>query len=88
MLSLQPAFPQEKEVDLKADIGQLFVTYFSLNLPTWLIQSLSHDVRDSCVCVSVCAMAENTVDWRPLVEESSTINIGIHLEVFLFLLFQ
>ena len=57
---------------------------FSLNLPNGSIQSLSCNVRMSCVC----AIAETRflVDWRLLVKERIA-NIGIPQDIVGFLLF-
>ena len=57
--------------------------------PSGPIRSLSRDVRQSCVCVSVCAVAETRfpVDWRHLVKENIA-NIGRPLDVFGFYWFN
>ena len=63
----------------------IFLAFFSWNPTTGPIQSLSCDVRVSCVCV--CRKPCFPVDWRLLVEEHNA-NIGIPLDIsgFCFLM--
>ena len=65
----------------------LLLYYFSLHQPSEPIQSLSCNVRELCVCVSL--LLRKTlfpVDWRLLGEESIA-NIGIPQDVFFLFFF-
>ena len=58
------------------------IFFSSLYRPTGLIQSLSCNVHDMCVCMSVLSgKTRFPIDWRLLVEEHNA-NIGITLDVF------
>ena len=72
-----------------ANIG-MSLHIFSLHRPSGLIQSLSRNVRMSCVCACLCVPSQKNcfpVDWRHLVEERIA-NIGIPLDISSFCRFD
>ena len=61
-----------------------YISMSSLNRPSGLIQSLSYNVHELCVCVSVPSQKTRfSVDWRLLVIECSPY-IGIPLKKIRF----